>query len=83
MHRVGDHGVKEGPNRRRCLTVEEMLALRSKDGNPRLKQNARGVWVGWSDRWAPEGGDRRARVNAAFDEIARTHADALKRLANQ
>ena len=26
MHRVGDHGVKEGPNRRRCLTVDEMEA---------------------------------------------------------
>lgn len=26
MHRVGQHGVKEGPDRRRCLTVDEMLA---------------------------------------------------------
>lgn len=26
MHRTGDHGVKEGPNRRRCLTVDEMEA---------------------------------------------------------
>lgn len=25
-HRVGDHGVKEGPMRRRCLTTEEMRA---------------------------------------------------------
>ena len=26
MHRVGQHGVKEGPDRRRCLTIDEMEA---------------------------------------------------------
>ena len=25
-HRVGEHGVREGPNRRRCLTPAEMAA---------------------------------------------------------
>lgn len=25
MHRVGKHGVKDGPNRRRCLTPLEMI----------------------------------------------------------
>lgn len=32
MHRVGDHGVKTGPNRRRCLTVDEMEAKGMKLG---------------------------------------------------
>jgi hypothetical protein len=33
MHRTGDHGVKEGPRRRRCLTTEEMLAKLTKKGD--------------------------------------------------
>lgn len=36
MHRTGEHGVTEGPNRRRCRTTEEMLELRDKHGQPRL-----------------------------------------------
>jgi hypothetical protein len=54
MHRVGDHSVKDGPNRRRCLTPDEMAGLRTKTGKPRLKLNSRGVWVTWSDgnHWA-------------------------------
>lgn len=38
MHRVGRHDVSTGPNRRRCLTVQEMLAKG-------MIPNARGVWM--------------------------------------
>jgi hypothetical protein len=38
MHRTGDHGVFEGPERRRCLTPDEM---REKG----MAQNARGHWT--------------------------------------
>lgn len=38
MHRVGDHGVKTGPNRRRCLTVDEMEAKG-------MKRNRLGYWT--------------------------------------
>ena len=38
MHRTGDHGVKEGPNRRRCLTVDEMEAKG-------MKRNRLGYWT--------------------------------------
>lgn len=37
MHRVGDHAVFEGPDRRRCLDADEM---REKG----MTQNARGIW---------------------------------------
>lgn len=47
MHETGEHGVREGPNRRRCLTPDEMRALRTHSGNPRLVQNSRGVWHVW------------------------------------
>ena len=42
MHRVGDHGVKTGPNRRRCLTVDEMEAKG-------MKRNRLGYWTQGSD----------------------------------
>lgn len=37
MHRVGDHGVWEGPDRRRCLTPAEMIGKG-------MTQNGRGIW---------------------------------------
>jgi len=41
MHRTGDHAVSVGPNRRRCLTTEEMLA---KGLRPRFLTNGTEVW---------------------------------------
>lgn len=38
MHRVGDHALSTGPNRRRCLSETEMLAKG-------MAQNARGIWM--------------------------------------
>ncbi|GAB2589183.1 FDXHR family putative zinc-binding protein [Microlunatus antarcticus] len=37
-HRIGDHGVKVGPDRRRCRTADEMLEAG-------LVLNARGCWT--------------------------------------
>lgn len=37
-HRVGDHSVSFGPDRRRCLTVAEMLAKG-------MARNKRGHWM--------------------------------------
>ena len=49
MHRTGKHGLREGSDRRRCLTPDEM---REKG----MTQNARGQWTtGQSDpRFAEE-----------------------------
>ena len=55
-HRIGEHGVKEGPDRRRCLTAEEFAELRTKKGSVRFQKNARGVWMGAGGSWNP-GGD--------------------------
>ena len=38
MHRVGRHGVTEGPDRRRCLTPDEMRAKG-------MTQDKRGYWT--------------------------------------
>jgi hypothetical protein len=38
MHRVGDHNESVGPDRRRCLDPEEMLAAG-------MARNHRGHWV--------------------------------------
>lgn len=38
MHRVGDHAINEGPDRRRCLTAGEMV-------EKGMAQNERGVWT--------------------------------------
>lgn len=38
MHRVGDHAVTTGPDRRRCLSVEEMTARG-------MAQNSHGAWM--------------------------------------
>lgn len=38
MHRVGRHGVTDGPDRRRCLTPEEML-------DKGMTRNSRGRWT--------------------------------------
>lgn len=38
MHRVGRHGVTDGPDRRRCLTSEEML-------DKGMTRNTRGHWT--------------------------------------
>ncbi|WP_419763410.1 hypothetical protein [Cutibacterium avidum] len=38
MHRKGDHGVTAGPNRRRCLTADEMIAKG-------MARNADGYWT--------------------------------------
>lgn len=45
-HRVGDHAVFVGPDRRRCLTVEEMWAKG-------MTQNKRGVWTNGGE-WPTE-----------------------------
>ena len=42
MHRVGQHGVKEGPDRRRCLTVDEMLTKG-------MTRNHHGYWTQGKD----------------------------------
>lgn len=48
MHRTGDHGVKEGPSRRRCLTVDEMEAKG-------MQRNKLGYWtIGGTSYWAKE-----------------------------
>jgi len=45
MHRVGDHGIWEGPDRRRCLTAAEMA-------EKGMAQNDRGQWTsGKSNAW--------------------------------
>lgn len=38
MHRTGDHAISEGPDRRRCLTVQEMA-------EKGMAPNERGVWT--------------------------------------
>lgn len=38
MHRTGDHAVNEGPDRRRCLTVDEMTGKG-------MVRNDRGIWT--------------------------------------
>lgn len=38
MHRVGDHAVFEGPDRRRCLTADEMT-------EKGMARNDRGHWT--------------------------------------
>ena len=45
-HRTGQHGVKVGPDRRRCMTKFEMLAAG-------LIQNAVGRWVRYRVRSEP------------------------------
>ena len=45
-HRTGDHGVKEGSNRRRCRTSDEMRDLG-------MAQNDRDIWTnGGESPWA-------------------------------
>ena len=44
-HRTGTHGVRTGPDRRRCLTEDEMRALVRKDGTPQWRIDARGRWT--------------------------------------
>lgn len=47
-HRVGDHALTTGPDRRRCLTAEEM---RGKG----MTQNASGHWTnGGTSPWSKE-----------------------------
>lgn len=43
MHRVGKHGITDGPDRRRCLTPDEML-------NKGMTRDARGYWT-TGERW--------------------------------
>ena len=38
IHRVGDHAKDHGPDRRRCLSLDEMEA------DKRLSQKPNGVW---------------------------------------
>lgn len=38
MHRRGDHGITTGPNRRRCLTTDEML-------DRGMTQDSHGRWT--------------------------------------
>lgn len=48
-HRVGDHNTWSGPERRRCLTADEMRAKG-------MEQNARGAWGnGGTSPWANGG----------------------------
>lgn len=50
-HRTGQHHLSTGPDRRRCLTVEEM---REKG----MAQNARGQWTnGGTSPWVLANGD--------------------------
>ena len=47
MHRVGRHGVDEGPDRRRCLTPAEIEAKG-------MGQDSNGYWTsGHTPRFAP------------------------------
>lgn len=47
-HRVGDHTVSTGPDRRRCLTAAEML-------DKGMAQNSRDQWTnGGTSPWAAE-----------------------------
>lgn len=47
-HRVGDHAVFVGPDRRRCLAAEEMRAKG-------MTQNDRDIWTnGGESPWAKE-----------------------------
>lgn len=50
-HRVGDYAISTGPNRRRCLDVEEMRAIG-------LDQDERGLWFDVASRESIR--DRRA-----------------------
>ena len=49
MHRIGDHAVFTGPNRRRCLTADEMLAK-----GMTFITNAHGTWI-WGTGQAQTG----------------------------
>ena len=40
MHRTGDHAISHGPNRRRCLTPDEMLAK-----GMTFITNSHGTWI--------------------------------------
>ena len=40
MHRTGDHAISHGPNRRRCLTADEMLAK-----GMTFITNSHGTWI--------------------------------------
>lgn len=44
MHQVGKCHIRTGPDRMRCLSVDEMLALG-------MAQNARGIWMTPSAEW--------------------------------
>lgn len=46
MHRVGDHAITVGPDRRRCLTVEEMEARG-------MARNSKGHWMSATGRPIP------------------------------
>lgn len=47
-HRVGDHALTTGPDRRRCLTAEEMRGRG-------MTQNARDQWTnGGTSPWSKE-----------------------------
>ena len=50
MHRRGDHGIKTGPDRRRCLTADEML-------DKGMARNVRGHWKSTDDPWTGPTGD--------------------------
>lgn len=45
-HRVGDHAIRTGPDRRRCLTVAEM------DASKKVHRNERGQWASGAEPWA-------------------------------
>lgn len=50
MHRTGKHHISVGPDRRRCLTVEEMRAKG-------MKQNQHGYWTsGGVSPWSAKAG---------------------------
>lgn len=55
MHRVGRHGVTDGPDRRRCLAPDEML-------NKGMTRNHLGYWT-TGKRW--DGPNRSAGENLA------------------
>ena len=46
LHRVGKHAVSSGPDRRRCMTEDEMLARG-------MTKNAKDMWtLGGKSPWA-------------------------------
>jgi len=55
MHRVGKHGVKTGPDRRRCLTAAEMVERGLILDEDRSMWRLPGTWRGPADATETDG----------------------------